>query len=468
MDPGGPKQVTIRVNGKAVGKPMTILQGKDIDTLDPEKGPYLVFAKNLSRNMSHLVKRASSMSCSLKKGVDGFKLVLGRLPKRKYPPRLYACENDHEAMEKLSTEVEGRVKVAPCMVDRIATERTIDAKNAVIDIQTEPWGGQIVVLPDIGHEEEEDEEGKKVDDFTGDDDITGSEIDPSGVDATSMDDTDEDEGADEDDDGGDGEEAELPFAGPTVITTSTDSQARYFARRKLLLVNGTHTTLAFLTLWSEFKKVNEDMGKLGLPGKYKLLDYKTADAETRQMIWAWLVARCCMIHKGFSISILLGAHKVESEAEAMASLIEYAWTTLQRFSDVPDTTERVLSGGVVKRFEGRLRNVLEYLKKQQAAKNDLPASVLKAAEGKDRPKLTPEIILKSVKTLVEATAPMAAEKKKRQEAEKSEGKAESKFASAKARWKTTRGRLTVKRSSVHGKPPRKMREKVLREKGKRT
>jgi len=104
-------------------------------------------------------------------------------------------------------------------------------------------------------------------------------------------------------------------------------------------------------------------------------------------------------------------------------LLDYAWTTLQRFSNIPDTTQRVLSGGVVKRFEGRLRNVQHYLNKLAESKKSLPQKVsctrnlpspswgfilslqkvINAAEAKGRPALTPEYVKKATDSLVAAT-----------------------------------------------------------------
>jgi len=76
---------------------------------------------------------------------------------------------------------------------------------------------------------------------------------------------------------------------------------------------------------------------------------------------------------------------------------------LSRFSNIPDTTQRVLSGGVVKRFEGRLRNVQHYLNKLAESKKSLPQKVINAAEAKGRPALTPEYVKKATDSLVAAT-----------------------------------------------------------------
>lgn len=55
-----------------------------------------------------------------------------RRPKCVYRPVtdqafLYACENDHAAVEKLKEELKHKVTVLPCMVDRICATRRIFA-----------------------------------------------------------------------------------------------------------------------------------------------------------------------------------------------------------------------------------------------------------------------------------------------------------------------------------------------------
>eukprot|EP00466_Bigelowiella_natans_P006313 jgi/Bigna1/89982/estExt_fgenesh1_pg.C_590093 len=457
------KQIQIRVNEKPCGKPMRVVHGTFTKDLDVKNGPHFVLTKKFNPSLTALVRKASSFSCSLKKGVKGLALVLGRLPRRelKNQPRLYACENDHKAIEELAESLRGRVVIAPCMVDRICTTRRISADEGIVDIGAESWPGQIVVLPEISQEAKESEEDTAV---------TGSEMDPSCIEPTTMDDShddkeDEQQEVDDFDDEAN-EPQPLPFGGPTVIATDTEAQARYFARRKLLLVNGTHTTLAFLTLCSELEQC-ETVAKLHLPGKFRLLDYSRASTAKRKQIWAWLVARCCILHSEFDKTVMIGAHKVSSEKEAIKGLLDYAWTTLQRFDDVPDTTARVLSGGVVNRFEGRLRNVLEYLQGLQESKASPPSIVISNAadEAKVRPIVTAEYMQKAIRDLVAATAPMAEEKRKRDAGERPEplGSPKLKLKAAKNRWRVVRGRLgrvTSKKSDL----PRKIKRQRTGEK----
>jgi hypothetical protein len=60
-------------------------------------------------------------------------------------------------------------------------------------------------------------------------------------------------------------------------------QANYFCRRKFLLVNGTHTTLAFMTLCMKQPHSDE-------PGDFPLIDWdvKSCGQKYYDEIWAWV------------------------------------------------------------------------------------------------------------------------------------------------------------------------------------
>ena len=49
-----------------------------------------------------------------------------------------------DAVDALAEELDGRVDVAPCMVDRICTERAVAA--GAVDVGTEPYEGEVVIL----------------------------------------------------------------------------------------------------------------------------------------------------------------------------------------------------------------------------------------------------------------------------------------------------------------------------------
>mmetsp|Transcript_11313 Transcript_11313/g.15779 ORF Transcript_11313/g.15779 Transcript_11313/m.15779 type:complete len:534 (-) Transcript_11313:261-1862(-) len=398
-------QVTVRVNGEQVGRPMTFLHGRKVSEATRTHGPFFIAAQG-GKALLDVVRTATSFSCSLHKGLGGLKLILGRLPVRSNPPTLYAAENDHDAVEELARELAGRVSVVPCMVDRICSERIIDSDGS-IDVRTEKWEGQIVVLPKITQPEIKI---RKQNAHTFTDRETTDFDDESDMPTDLCPDESSASDSDHDTKNCSNPTKILPFAGSAVITTNTEEQAKYFSRRKILLVNGTHTTLAFLTLVKELDEGN-DLKEMELPGPYKLLDYETIDQGSRRLVWAWLVARCVIVTQEFSKDVLMGAHGTESYQVALKELLQYAWTTLHRFSHVPDTTGRVLSGGVVKRFDGRLNNVLEKVNQLKQEGKFAPEEILIAASTiLSSPRLTVQVLEESLEELVEDARPIREEK----------------------------------------------------------
>ena len=97
-------------------------------------------------------------------------------------------------------------------------------------------------------------------------------------------------GEDDVDDGG-----AFPFGGEGVYRPPSAAAAQFLHRRKILTVNGTHTTLAFLTLAAK-----EPPPHKGLPrGDYELVrciadeaddDFLDAEEAYRQ-VWCFAVAR---------------------------------------------------------------------------------------------------------------------------------------------------------------------------------
>lgn len=77
-----------------------------------------------------LIKKATSFSTSIGPKVSDViapRLVNGR---DKVPlemrPKLFACENDHNAVENLKELLKGRIEVIPCIVDRICSDRVVE------------------------------------------------------------------------------------------------------------------------------------------------------------------------------------------------------------------------------------------------------------------------------------------------------------------------------------------------------
>ena len=214
-------------------------------------------------------------------------------------PAMYCCENDHKAVEKLEDQMVGAMDVVACMVDRICTARTVTEDGVITT--AEPYKGSIVVLS------------------------------PPPC-------------------------APLPaFAGPTVAIPRTSAAANYLCRRKLLTVNGMHTTLAFLTL-------RKHESGPGVAGDYPLVTTKTANEQECDVIRCWAVARCCLLIFEHDIDVMKSAHGVETNAELFSSLLAISNEVLKRFETTDDTTKRVLAGGIKNRWETRLQNVEAFLK----------------------------------------------------------------------------------------------------------
>lgn len=153
-----------------------------------------------------------------------------------------------------------------------------------------------------------------------------------------------------------------PFKGKHVRLPSTDAQAEYFYRRKFLLVNGSHTTLAFLTLCLRQPSPKATAETYTEPGDHELINWDNCGEEQHREIWAWAVARLLILLFEFDTDVLLEAHGVATEDELCDALLDYAKEVLGRFSSTTDMTSRVLQGGVANRWETRLRPVAKFLR----------------------------------------------------------------------------------------------------------
>eukprot|EP00904_Undaria_pinnatifida_P005866 jgi/Undpi1/2409/HiC_scaffold_13.g05790.m1 len=205
-----------------------------------------------------LVKHATTLSVSLGPSMPDVLVPLlasmGTKPEAKRPA-LYACENDHDATDKVEESLRDRVDIVSCMVDRICAERTITADW--IEMAAEPSAGEIVVIKPPP-------------------------------------------------------QAPLPpFTGDHVQIPRIPAEAEYFCRRKILMVNGMHTTLAFVTLCKEKKG--------GLQGSgwkdHALVTPATATQEENVMVWRWDVARLMYAMWEHEPDINKAAHGIESDDE---------------------------------------------------------------------------------------------------------------------------------------------------------
>ena len=136
---------------------------------------------------------------------------------------------------------------------------------------------------------------------------------------------------------------------------------------QLMLVNGSHTTLAFLTLClrqpreNSKRQKNSEVSEYTKPGNHELInwDLESCGVELHKEIWIWAVARLLILLSEFDQDALMEAHKVDTLEELCEDLLAYTRETLNRFSSTVDTTGRVLGGGVANRYQGRLACVEE-------------------------------------------------------------------------------------------------------------
>jgi len=277
---------------------------------------------------SKLIKQATSFSCSVGPTVhEWLGPLLKQLPIKddvSSRPVLYACENDHNAVTKLSEQLEGRVQVVPCMVDRICARRTVDSDNGRIVVETEEFSGSIIMLK-------------------------APPVDPH----------------------------RIPLQGDAVFVPEDAEVAEYFYKRKLLLVNGMHTALGFLTLVdheTSFKRLdriaegtelNEVLAEDFVVEELPLLTMQNATDTLKADIDAWAVAQVLALFSQFPVEVMLRAHETESVEQLVEEVFAFAAATVARFDSMSDTTARVLGGGVNDRFETRLTPTCDAVRKQK-------------------------------------------------------------------------------------------------------
>lgn len=235
----------------------------------------------------------------------------------------------------MAVQLKGLVEVIPCMVDRICSEvtgeidendltvgkHTIGGESAAsaplvqsVRVKTEHFPGEIIVMKKPNHLSTE----YQVNDF--------NEL--------------------------------VPFGGLEAKVPELPIQATYYAERKFLLVNGGHTVLAFLTMIRAIGKSDTlhfippgereaaSSHTRSVAGDFLLLNWETMNDDERIMLWSFSVARLLLLVWQYETSILMDAHGVDNEKDLAQQLLHYAKETLKRFSAVPDTTKRILAGGV--------------------------------------------------------------------------------------------------------------------------
>lgn len=292
----GHETVTFHVNGEpTIANVRLITKESQLpkNLLDPDTRLFLC-----TTDVS-LVKKVFDIAQTLSTSLGPImpKIVTPYFEKPAMDKFVYCCENDHGMVEALGEKLEGKTTVVTCMVDRICTGR--DVEKNMIYVTAEPYQGEIVILNP-----------------------------PKG--------------------------APLPaFSGPNVNVPGSQAAADYFCRRKIGIVNGMHTTLAFISLLQECKGDTAEDVELLAPEK--------ASKEQQEMIHDFMVARLLLILYEHDIDVIKHAHHVDTEEEAAKVLLDYGESTLKRYNTIKDRTSRVLGGGVANRWSTRLCNVKRYL-----------------------------------------------------------------------------------------------------------
>ncbi|CEM01835.1 unnamed protein product [Vitrella brassicaformis CCMP3155] len=343
---GSASTVNIKVNGTHVTSMTVLRSGDPLPPLPPPDAPplRLFVVSDEDAKIAQLICMATSYSTALGPAIgqigtkidEAYSGQTREADSGGLKPTLFACENDHKAVDALTEQLRDHVDVVHCMVDRICTGRDVTAEE--ISVTTEPDDGAIVVMT------------------------------PSTPPAYAP-----------------------AFGGSCFSLPLVEAEAQYFANRKITIVNGMHTTLAFMTLCHAQQDGDDD------PRSHDLLTSATLPEEKQREVYAWAVARVLMILNQHDKHVIKHAHGVLEDEKVAQILIDYATRTLQRFTTIPDTTGRILSGGVTNRWQTRLKPVDLFLMTYDVDEIPLGKTVLRLSGLKET------FLLKAVRRLVENT-----------------------------------------------------------------
>jgi len=312
-DGSRPDQLRVSVNSKVVVQNVDVVAAREGGVPEAMPPQSLVFGSSLDE-LGELLSRATSFSCSIGGAMESVLLpLLSSLPEcgdETETPLLFACENDHAAVESLQAKLAGRVDVVSCMVDRVCTGCEVSGEG--VDVIAEPWRGSIVVLDPKLH--------------------------------------------------GDDNSVRLPFCPSVVTVPGCEREAEYLCERKLSLVNGMHTVLAFMTLDALFSASHAE-GK-----EHVLLKYSDMDRDAQRTCEAWRAARVARLLDDFGTDNIMRWHGLASREEVWELLLTHADHVLEeRFSQVDDLVSRVLGGGVRERWGGRLEPVQSWVSERESS-----------------------------------------------------------------------------------------------------
>ncbi|KAL3924151.1 MAG: hypothetical protein SGPRY_003998 [Prymnesium sp.] len=344
--------IRVSINNEVTVQDVKLVTKEDAHDMLPPKS--LVIGSDKEQILT-IVEKATSFSCSLGAAMAKVLVpILDELPEteRDHQPLLFACENDHAAVMRLKKRLEGKVHVVDCMVDRVCTVVLVcvqdecgDPADTIIDPQCVIYSGRSISESGVDVEAEP---------FTGSIVVLEPNL-----------------------------KERVPFTPKVAMVPSSEREAQYYSDRKLSLVNGMHTVLAFMTLCQQYETPQN-----GEQREYILLKYDEMERADQRVCEVWRAARIAELVQLFNVSAIMEWHGCETKEEAWEVLFEYAdYTLSERFSKVDDVVSRVLGGGVANRWLGRLRPVEQYFRErleQGKAGKDETSELLLYAMRRDR------------------------------------------------------------------------------------
>lgn len=273
-------------------------------------------------------------------------------------PKVYCCENDHDAVRALATLLEGRAEVVPVVVDKVCSSLHVE-----------------------GPEDEDPEEGaslrlaarRRWTAFVSTEPFPGMILPLSGCDAN---------------------DPLLPFDarknhGDAFRVARDDKVATFLHAKKLSQVNGVHTCLAFVSLLAS--PIRDFHGAYAVESlndvRLKSLEFLTQSLA--DSIWTWAVAESLAVVAAHDADVAADAvaHPHLKSPERGIDITKLSPKELRQFEDArynyaarrvlrdareslgrlsgsapDDSVGRVLNAGVMLRLEGRMRTTRDAIR----------------------------------------------------------------------------------------------------------
>ncbi|KAG5179527.1 hypothetical protein JKP88DRAFT_167513 [Tribonema minus] len=319
--------LTFSVNGERVLDPLSIATSLDkLNDCGCVGGTSVVALSEDKAFMEALVKRATSFSSSLGPALTKVLPPLLEVLDDKAEsdrPILYACENEHDPVDKLEEQAMHCVK---CMVDRICVSRDIKPDANTVEVGAETFEGRIIVL---------------------------TPLEDAGV---------------------------VPFGG-NVEVPKEKATAQFFYKRKFNIVNGMHSVLAFMTLRENGTTPETDCEKQN----FTLIKPDKTNGDLRKEIEGWIALFCVQLLHEFGAETIAKAEQLDASDEnaIFDSLLNWGKQALERFSSLDDYTDRIFGGERSNRWANRVRPLWVFTQESQFAGTETPEGRLLERAGVD-------------------------------------------------------------------------------------